>query len=159
MQKIMTFQMVTLIALGVFVFSKPVNATELWDYFIWGMPNHDEVRPYLEEAKIPHNSQWADDEWSPQDWIDSMGGNPMNVIQGFYDAGIITDQYFDDEKPVLEVGQTFLDLGSKDKRRVVAFVDEVFGVTKFNGAGTIFILFHEDDLPIGEFNKDGLQLQ
>ena len=159
MQKSKFFQLVAVSAFGVFLFFKPVSATEFWDYFIWGMPDHQDVRPYLEEAKIPHNSQWADDEWEPQDWVDSRGGNPMAVINGFYDAGIITDQYFDDEKPVLEVGQTFLDLGSKDKRRVVAFVDEVFGVTKFSEAGTIFIYFHEDDLPIGEFNKGGLQLQ
>ncbi len=133
-------------------------ASDLGEY-IWGPPKSDFVRPHLEEAKLPHNSRWADDEWTPQDWINSRGGSAVAVINGFYEAGIISDQYFDDEMPVLEVGQNFLELGAQDKRRVVAFVDEVFGVTKISEAGVILILFHEKDKPIGVFNAQGLQLQ
>lgn len=167
MQKFTVFQVVMALCV---VLVLPVNAQAsgfsrsmgvLGKNFIWGVPEHPGVKPYLEDAKLPHNSRWADDEWEPQDWIESRGGNPMNVINGFYDAGIITDQYFDDDIPVLEVGQTFIELGAKDKRRVVAFIDDVFGVTQNTKAGVIVIyLDHKGgDVPIGEFNKNGLQLQ
>ena len=65
------FQLFSLILLP---FSFSANASSLWDY-IWGPPDHNEVRPYLEEAKVPHNSRWADDEWTPQDWVDARGGD------------------------------------------------------------------------------------
>jgi len=127
--------------------------------YIWGPPQSDVVRPYLEDAKIPHNARWADDEWSPKDWVDARGGDAVAVVNGFYSAGIIADQYFDDDVPVLEVGQGFLDLGAQDKRRVVAFMDEVFGVTKFAETPVILIYFHKRDKPIGVFTAQGLQLQ
>ncbi len=129
--------------------------------YFWGHPKAMQAQPYLENAKLPHNSRWADDEWTPQDWIDSRGGDAISVINGFYEAGIVSDQYFDDEIPVLEVGQGFIDLGAQDKRRVVAFIDEVFGVTKFAEPGVILLYFHSDEkeVPIGMFNAQGLQLQ
>lgn len=124
--------------------------------FIWGPPNVDPVRPYLQEAKLPQNSQWAEDAWTPQDWIDSRG-SAAAVIDGFYNAGIITDQYTDDNIPVLEVGQKFLELSDQEKRRVVAFMDDAFGVTENEG---IFMLYYyKHDVPVGVFGADGLQLQ
>lgn len=55
----------------------PINAQakSFWEYgeYIWGPPNRDFTRPYLEEAKLPHNSRWAEDAWAPQDWIDARG--------------------------------------------------------------------------------------
>ncbi|MCB9983886.1 MAG: hypothetical protein H6861_09490 [Rhodospirillales bacterium] len=144
-------------------------ATSARDY-IWGPPQKDFVRPFLEEAKLPHNARWADDEWSPKDWIDSRGGSVKAVVDGLYRADIVADQYVDNDIPVLEVGQGFLELGAQDKRRVIAFMDEVFGVTKFSTPGVILIVFHQDkswlhdllednDERIGFFDANGLQLQ
>ncbi|MEZ5814387.1 MAG: hypothetical protein R3E13_06665 [Alphaproteobacteria bacterium] len=163
MRKFMIFQvfMVLLVA-GFSGFAAASDLSMLWGNIkkdFWGPPHSDFVRPHLEEAKLPHNSRWADDEWEPQDWIDARGGSVVRVVNGFYDAGIIVDQYFDDDVPVLEVGQGFIELGAQDKRRVVAFMDEVFGVTKFSKPGVIMVHFHEDDAPIGVFNAQGLQLQ
>ena len=125
---------------------------------IWGPPNHNESRPYLNEAKIPHNSQWADDEWSPQDWIETRG-SPKAVIDGFYATGVVTDQYFDEDVPVLEVGDRFMDLSPQDMHRVTAFFDHAYGVTSDAEAGVFMIFNHREDDPVGLFNKDGLQLQ
>ena len=157
MRKILIFN-VFICFLAVF-FSVEGQAVERFGKFIWGPPKSDFVRPYLEEAKLPHNSQWADDEWSPQDWIDARGGSVIAVVNGFYSAGIIKDQYFDDDVPVLEVGQTFIDLSGQEQRRVVAFMDDVFGVTSSSKAGVIEIEFHDDNKSVGLFTKDGLQLQ
>jgi hypothetical protein len=134
----------------------PAQAQNLGKY-IWGPPNTDPVRPYLEEGKIPHNSQWADDKWTPQDWIDSRGGSAKAVIDGFYSSGIVTDQYSDDDIPVLEVGQRFLELSDQDKRRVAMFIDDTFGITKAHGLFLIY--FHKHETPVGLFTSEGLQLQ
>lgn len=134
------------------------NASTIRDY-IWGPPQRDFVRPFLEEAKLPHNARWADDQWSPKDWIDSRAGSVRAVIDGFYRAEIITDQYFEDDIPVLEVGYGFLQLGTQDQRRVIAFMDEVFGVTKFSKPGVIHLLYEKNNRPVGVFTSKGLQLQ
>ena len=126
--------------------------------WIWGPPNTDPVRPYLEEGKIPHNSQWADDEWEPQMWIEDRG-SAKAVIDGFYAAGVVTDQYIDHGMPVLEVGQTFLELSGQEKRRVAAFFDHVFRVTQTHEKGAFHIIFHKHDALVGLFGKEGLQLQ
>ena len=137
---------------------KSDGAGRFWEG-IWKRPKGTQVRPYLDEAKLPHNSQWAEDDWTPQDWVDARGGSPFNVIDGFYRADIITDQKFDKDVPVLEVGQGFLRLSAKEQRRVLAFIDDTYGVTSGSEAGVIEIcLDHEGDI-IGLFDKDGLQLQ
>jgi hypothetical protein len=134
----------------------PAGAQSIGKY-IWGPPNTDPVRPYLEEAKLPHNSQWADDQWQPEDWIKARGGSAKAVIDGFYNAGIITDQYTDDDIPVLEVGNRFLELSDQDKRRVAMFVDDTFGITR--KSGLFLIYYNRHDTPVGVFTAQGLQLQ
>jgi len=166
MRFIKVFQLVMVLLLGVSVEALASSARD----YLWGPPQTDFVRPFLEEAKLPHNARWADDEWSPKDWIDSRGGSVKAVVDGLYRADIVVDQYIDDV-PVLEVGQGFLELGAQDQRRVVAFMDEVFGITKFATPGIILVLFHRDDKSwlhgliegdteqIGVFDANGLQLQ
>lgn len=127
--------------------------------YFWARPSHDETRVYLNRAKLPHNSQWDSDEWKPQDWVDARGGSVEAVVNGFYSAGIVTDQYYDDATPVLEVGQRFLDLSELEKRRVAAFFDHVFQVTTGSEGKLFYIYFHKNDIPLGIFNSDGLQLQ
>lgn len=135
--------------------------------YFWGKSTHDVTRPYLNEAKVPHNSKWADDSWSPQDWIDARGGDPMAVINGFYEAGIIEDQYVDDV-PVLAVGRPFLELSGQEKRRVTAFFDYVFEITTAadNGVFNVVLLgdkklfgLTRDQIDLGYFNASGLYLQ
>ncbi|MCC6597554.1 MAG: hypothetical protein IT559_02045 [Alphaproteobacteria bacterium] len=125
--------------------------------WIWGPPSADPTRPYLEGARLPNNSQWAEDEWTPQAWIDSRG-SAAAVIEGFYETDIITDQYTDGDTPVLEVGQRFLDLSGQDKRRVAAFFDDTFGITNTE-KGLFLIRFEKRSVPVGIFTKQGLQLQ
>ncbi|MBX2833848.1 MAG: hypothetical protein KTR28_02645 [Micavibrio sp.] len=136
--------------------------------YLWGGPYHDDVRVYLNKAKIPHSSQWADEKWSPQDWIDARGGQPLKVIDGFYRVGIIKDQTMKDGMPLLEVGDAFLQLSDLEKMRVVTFIDHVFGITRNDESGSIHIVYEEETFlfglysgleSVGFFTKDGLQLQ
>ena len=145
--------------LTISLFAHNAYAAESLLKYIWGPPSHSDVRPYLREAKLPHNSQWADDEWRPQDWIDSRGGSPVKVMNGLYESRVIKDQYFDGDVPVLEVGQEFLLLSTRDQARVLAFVDDVYKVTSTHPAGIISICLDHADQTIGVFTKDGLQVQ
>ncbi len=131
---------------------------DVWKH-LWYPPKGEQVRPYLDEAKLPHNSQWAEDDWTPQDWVEMRGGSPLNVMDGFYRANIVTDQKFDKDTPILEVGQGFLRLSAKEQHRVMAFIDDLYNVTGSTEAGVIEICVdHEDEL-IGIFDHNGLQLQ
>ncbi|GJL86191.1 MAG: hypothetical protein DHS20C02_19660 [Micavibrio sp.] len=120
--------------------------------------DHDDVRPYLNDSKIPHNTQWDNDDWKPEDWIASKG-SAKRVIDGFYAANIITDQYVDDDIPILEVGQGFMELSELEKRRVVMFVDHAFQVTSAAPDGMFLIHHQKSDEPLGIYTKNGLQLQ
>lgn len=137
---------------------KDGGAGRFWQQ-IWQPPKGTQVRPYLNEAKLPHNSQWAEDGWTPQDWVEMRGGSPLNVIDGFYRADIITGQKFDKDVPVLEVGQGFLRLSAQEQRRVLAFIDDTYGVTSNSVAGVIEICLDHENETIGLFDKNGLQLQ
>lgn len=128
-----------------------------WVFPYWGVDQEQMVRPMLEDAKTPHNSQWDNDPWTPQDWIESRGG-PQAVMSGFYNTGVIIDEYTDDDMPVLEVGQNFMRLSQEDKRHVVAFVDYVHGHTK-NSGKTINIVHRASGDLVGVYSADGLQLQ
>jgi len=120
--------------------------------------NHSEVRPYYEDSKIPHNVQWDYEGWNPQSWIADKG-SAKAVMDDLYAGKIITKQYIDDEIPILEVGDGFMDLSTREKRRVAAFVDHVFGVTKTSPNGTFIVKRAGADDPIGLYTKHGLQLQ
>ncbi len=121
--------------------------------------DHSEVQPYLEEAKTPHNIQWDDDDWTPEDWIASRG-TAKNVMDGFYASDIITRQFVGtNDIPVLEVGQGFMQLSTHEKRRVVVFVDHVFEVTASSPNGSFFIRHARSGDAVGLYTRQGLQLQ
>lgn len=94
--------------------------------------------PYLDAEKIPHQNQYYDDNWSPADWIDDRG-SAQAVIDGFYEAGVLTDQFdaedYDPESerpPFVEVGQPFLRLSQLEQRRILTFFDATYQVTSLS---------------------------
>lgn len=115
-------------------------------------------QPYLENAKHPHPSQWADQDWYAEDWI-SQRRSGLALVQGFYDSGIIRDQDTDGGMPVLVVGPNFYHLSGLDKRRVVHTVDVVYGVTRQNRQAAILLKDWYTKRTIGVFNDQGLALQ
>lgn len=126
--------------------------------FFWGRADSSFVRPYLEEGKTPINSRWDDGQWRPHEWVVARG-SAQAVIDGFYEADIVTDQYLDDGTPVLEVGQGFLDLSAIEQRRVTAFMDHVFHVTAAHEKNSYLIVFEDNGQAVGVFTPQGLQLQ
>ncbi len=130
-------------------------------YFSWGFRHWEETdfsKRYIADGKTPYNTQWDARDWEPQDWIDQRG-NAMNLINGFYRAGILTDQYVDDEVPVLEVGRGFFDLGGEDQRRVLETVDVAYNITAACRFGAFDIVSEESGDVVGHYTKYGAQFQ
>lgn len=114
--------------------------------------------PYLGDQPIKNRILWDRDQWTPQDWIKDVGGDPRGVVRDLYDTGILTNQYKDgDNIPVLEVGEKFLRLSNTDRIRVLRFVDYVYGVTKEKD-GMFFVYSQTyEDKPLGTYDKRGFQ--
>ncbi len=131
-------------------------------FHCWFSPcagNEEFTRPYLEGAKIPHNSQFAEDDWTPAEWNESAGG-PEQVMAGFYRNGVVTRQYYRGDASVLEVGQGFMRLSGQEKRRVVRYIDDAFGLTTSSSSGAFLIVHAESGEKVGIYSpQEGLQLQ
>ncbi|MCC7305782.1 MAG: hypothetical protein IT558_05935 [Alphaproteobacteria bacterium] len=156
-------RLIAILPILVFLVAAPVQAAPKPTYWDW-WPGHwdkDMARPHLEDGKMPHNSQWENDKWTPQDWTASRGSE-MDVLQGLYDADILRDQYRNgDNIPVLQVGPNFLRLSGQEKRRVAAYIDQVFGITSSSPDGMFYIYLSRGWFadPIGTYTRRGLQLQ
>lgn len=118
-----------------------------------------DFEPYLENGKHPHNSQWDNTKWTPEEWAKQYENGGKDIIDGFYAADIIRDQYIDDDVPVLEVGPSFYSLGGFDKRRVAEMVDNVYGITTSKTFGMYMLVDWKTEEAIGSYTQYGLQLQ
>jgi hypothetical protein len=119
----------------------------------------DSTRPYLHDSRIRHNRQWDDRTWTPSDWLAQRGGDGLAMVESFYVAGILSDQYRRNKVPVLEVGPEFHALGGYDKRRIVRLVDKVYGVTVTDPRGIFRLRDGETGRYIGLYSRRGLMLE
>lgn len=129
-----------------------------------------DFKPYLEDAKAPHNEQWApglyaNEDWHPENWIRAKGSIEA-VMDDFYKTEVIVEQDVDDNMPVLVVGDTFMNLSTQEKQRVTGFIDYVYQVTTTAPAGMYTIYYERTDNwifgrgdPIGIYGVHGLFLQ
>lgn len=159
MKKILYITTAALIA-GILSFASIAYAdSKPWVWSWWeGHWKNQDFEPYLEEGKWPHNSQWNESEWQPEHW-EAQGKSALDIVQGFYFADILRDQYVDDDVPVLEVGPAFYLLGGQDKRRVASMVDYVYGVTRRKENGMFMLVDWDSGKAIGSYTRYGLQLQ
>jgi len=130
--------------------------------WVWGWwPSHWkglDFKPYLGNQKIGQRSLWDNDDWTPEAWIKDAG-DEKRIMRDFYATGIVVKQYEDsDDIPVLEVGDTFIQLSGIDRRRVLQFIDHVFEITKSEENGMFYVFYSEHDSePFGIYNKYGFQ--
>ena len=145
---------------GLFIAGPAKADPKPWVFGWW--PEHfqnQDFRPYLEGPKIPHNSQWDRDTWAPEDWI-THGGGERAVMDDLMRSNIITGQDVDDEGvPILKVGRGFINLSGQEKRRVVRFVDHVFGMTKKTNNGMFYLYYTDIKKVVGVYTRHGLQIQ
>lgn len=128
-----------------------VEGPSIWD-------TTKQYQPYLENAKHPHPSQWADRDWYAEDWI-AQRQSGLQLVQGYYNSDIIRNQDVDDGVAVLIVGPNFYHLSGYDKRRVVHTIDVVYGVTARQQNATIMLKDWHTKRHIGYFDHEGLTLQ
>lgn len=141
--------------------SAPAQAgSKILGLFWW--PGHWENltwHPYLDQSRMPQNSQWDEDKWEPADWAAQRPGGELQLINGFYTAKILSHQYVYDHVPVLEVGPGFYDLSGYDKRRILRVVDDYYKITSAHENGMFTLTDYRTHDPIGLYTANGLQLQ
>ncbi len=129
--------------------------------YLFTPPHPHFERPYLQEGKMPHNSQWEDDTWTPEGWTEYAGSKEA-VLAGLEGAGIITDYDLKGGDPELKVGRPFIRLSDQEKIHVVKYVDHVYGVTQNKGVIEIELdngCFFFPNTTIGYYTSKGLQIQ
>lgn len=155
----MRFPVYLFVLASLFAFIPQDASARSWLDYIFPPAVPDFSKPGLYDGKTQHLAIYEMDDWTPEVWTENRGTEKA-VMDDLYIHGIITNQFFDDEVPVLEVGQHFMELSGNDKRRVAAYVDHVFGITGRSPNG-MFMIQHEKycDEPIGYYTKEGLFLQ
>ncbi len=140
-------------------FSPSYAGDGFWSWNIFGSKmGSEDFEPYIGGEKIKQRSLWDGDDWTPQDWIHEED-DKRAVMRDLYEAKIITGQYTGKQKiPVLEVGEPFTQLSGFDQRRVLEFVDYVFGITTAEENGSFWVYFEANKSePMGLYNKHGFQ--
>lgn len=124
----------------------------------WGSDHwaDQDFQPYVQKSGQPHDSQWDDRTWSPEVWA-AQRGSATEVVSGFYKADILRRRYMKHDRPVLEVGPQFYQLGFYDQQRVAQMVDAAYGAENPYD----FFMLHDwaSKKPIGVYNQDGLLLR
>lgn len=118
-----------------------------------------DFQPYLNGQTINQTAQWDMAAWTPQAWIDSVGGDADAIIRDFYAAGIMVDQYKTKKNiPALRVGDAFMQLSGGDRRKVLMLIDHIYGVTASEEFGMFYVYFDRYDRePVGLYNTQGFQ--
>ncbi len=129
---------------------------------LWWWEDHwknQDFNPHYDNGTDPHNSQWVGKDWSPADWIKSVGGNGTKLVDGWINAGILVGSYKDsDGVPYLEVGPNFYHLSGYDKRRVTQTLDAIYKVTSVSPS-MYFLKDADTKEIIGTYTKEGLNLE
>ena len=148
-----------LAAVAVVCISSPALADSkpwVFSWWPWHHSHTDFTKPYLTNGVDEHERQWDSKKWNPDVWIQQEKG-ANNLIQGFYDAGIIEDQKFHDDIPYLYVGPNFYKLGGYDQRRVVQSIDEAYSITNLETDDLFYIYDDYENEIIGIYTKHGVQ--
>jgi hypothetical protein len=126
----------------------------------WGFGHFDNLDfiPYLEDGTHPQHSQWERSNWKPEDWI-AQRPDAKTLMDGFYKADIVREQFVHRDTPVLVVGPSFYMLGGEDQIRVARTVDHIWRVTASRPNGMFMLHDWKTGKTIGSYTKNGLQLQ
>ncbi len=126
------------------------------DRGIWA--DTTKFNPYLENGLAPHPETYPEDGWTPSVWVQQKR-NGLDLVNGFYRADIIRGQHVEDGASVVTVGPNFYRLGGQDKERVIASVDNVYGITAQRSDGAILLRDWSTRRDVGVFTKSGLMIQ
>ncbi len=146
----------------VFVFFSLSNVANAGGIKSWGWWSNNwrslDFQPYLGDQKISQRSLWDNDTWSPEAWIKDAG-DKRRIMRDLYAVNIIYRQYKDENNiPVLEVGDNFINLSNLDRSRVLRFVDYVFEITSSEENGMFYVFYSKNNKePLGLYNKHGFQ--
>ena len=124
-------------------------------------PHTEYFHFYHDHPTHTHSSQWQREAWSPQNWVAlDPSRTKGKLLQRFIQADVIREIEIDeDEVPVVSVGPVFYNLSGRDKRRVAALIDHVYGFTAKTENGVYLLTDDLTCIPVGVYSRTGLQLQ
>lgn len=119
----------------------------------------DFERRYHTGTDNAYNSDWEYPLWSPYDWAQNPQ-QAQSVIDGFYYNNVIERQYVDrkTQTPVIEVGQTWLNMSGRDKMRTVKFIAYAFGYNTQNDVIELTLKRNNTCHPMGIYANGRVQL-
>lgn len=131
-------------------------------FSFWWWSSHWENQdfiPYYDNGTEPHNTQWSETSWKPEDWVSMDTGRGTDLISKWVTVGVLQKQYVRcDDVPAVDVGPNFYHLSGLDKRRVMETLDYVYQVTA-KRPGMFYVNDPETGKIIGSYSKTGLVLQ
>jgi hypothetical protein len=153
---------IALAALAPLLLAAPAKADPKPWIWSWG-PSHfinQHFTPYPDDPRHPYNSQWDSQNWQPENWYETTRGKEkMKLIRDYYFADILRKQTTRRGMPAVEIGPGFYQLGSQDKRRVLATIDDIYKVTSRHDNALFIVYDWRTHEPIGVYTKYGLQMQ
>jgi hypothetical protein len=137
-----------------------------WYSWVFTPDKDNYERPYMEDGKTPHNSQWENDPWVPEGWAQDLGSKEA-VLERFEDAGYVDDISVDEgdkiKNATVKVGRPFLMLSDLEKNHVIKYVDYYYGISHTDGSIIVErsdgFWFFKRPSKVGVYTKRGLQLQ
>ncbi len=142
----------------VMISSPAAAAPKPWIFSWW--PGHFAEIERRKELQLNHKDlharQWDSKKWNPDVWI-QQEGDGLELINGFYEAGILKDQTYKNTVPYLHVGPNYYKLSGYDQRRILQSIDEVYGITNIETDDLFFIYDDNKRRIIGTYTKHGLQ--
>ena len=119
----------------------------------------DMDRRYHTGLDNAYNSDWEYPYWTPYDWAQNEQTARV-IIEGFFKNGVIERYYIDPvtKTRVLAVGQTWLDMSGRDKRRVVKFMAFAYGADQRSEAIELVLHRNKECYPMGIYIDGDVQL-
>lgn len=155
--RFLAFSITCIILLGI---TAPAKADPKMTYWSWYSDHwiDQDFKPYIDDPKHPHNTQWDNSDWIPEHWS-KQRKDALTTIEGFYFANVLNRQYYEDGLAIVEVGPGFYKLSGQDVRRLMKLIDSTYEVTTSKENGMFMLYDGQSNDPIGSYTKYGLQLQ
>ena len=113
----------------------------------------------LYNKKHRHPKQWDGQQWDTILWPENW--TPETVLYNMYESNILSRQYMDKNRPVVDVGPTFYKLSELDQQRCIKLLVDYFGVLE---QGYLSVIVKDwrsrwfKKKTIGRYSKNGLTL-